>query len=71
MVLQRVNIFHHGVSIKALDIQGLDKTMETLRNSGTEIVCVGYTERTSVGNNECFYSICLHSVVLVTDDSVE
>jgi hypothetical protein len=36
--------------------------METLRNWGTE--CVGYTERTSVGNNECS-SVCLHSVVLV------
>jgi hypothetical protein len=38
--------------------------METRRNSGIEIVCVGYMERTSV-DNECS-SVCLHSVVLVS-----
>jgi hypothetical protein len=27
--------------------------------------CVGYIERTSVGNTECSSSVCLHSVVLV------
>jgi hypothetical protein len=33
-----------------------------LRN---RIVCVGYIERTSVGNTECS-AVCLHSVVLVS-----
>jgi hypothetical protein len=28
-------------------------------------ICVGYIERTSVGNVECFSSVCLHSVMLV------
>jgi hypothetical protein len=35
-----------------------------LRNS----TCVAYIERTSVGNNECSSSVCLHSVVLVSVD---
>jgi hypothetical protein len=29
-------------------------------------ICVGYTERTSVGVSECSSSVCLHSVVLVS-----
>jgi hypothetical protein len=29
-------------------------------------ICVGYIERTSVGNTECCSSICLHSVVLIS-----
>jgi hypothetical protein len=28
-------------------------------------ICVGYTERTSVGNIECSSTVCLQSVVLV------
>jgi hypothetical protein len=42
--------------------------MEKLRNLGIEFVCVGYNERTSVGNTEYTSSICLHSVVLVSVD---
>jgi hypothetical protein len=46
-------------------MQGVDKIMEILRNSGIEFVCVSYIERTSVGYTE-YSSICLHSVVLVS-----
>jgi hypothetical protein len=44
---------------------GVDKMMEMLRNWQTEVVCVGYIQRTSVGNTECPSSVCLHSVVLM------
>jgi hypothetical protein len=47
------------------DYTGVDKIMETLRNSGTEFICVGYTDKTSAGKNDCS-SVCLHSVVLVS-----
>jgi hypothetical protein len=30
------------------------------------IICVSYIESTSIGNTECSYSVCLHSVVLVS-----
>jgi hypothetical protein len=39
------------------------KIIETLRNWGTESVCVGYIERTSV-DNTVRSSVCLHSVEL-------
>jgi hypothetical protein len=44
---------------------GANKIMETLRNCIIEFVCVGYIERTSVGNNECSSSVCLQFVMLV------
>jgi hypothetical protein len=39
--------------------------MGTLRDCGIEYVCVGYIERTSVGNTECS-SVYVHSVMLVS-----
>jgi hypothetical protein len=33
-------------------------------------ICVGYNERTSAGNAECS-SICLHSIILMSDISKE
>jgi hypothetical protein len=32
------------------------------------IICIGYIERTSLGNTECS-SVCLHSVAIVLSDS--
>jgi hypothetical protein len=58
----RLSVFENEV---LRNIQGVNKIMETLRNWGIEFVCVGYTERTSVGNIECS-SVRLHSVVLVS-----
>jgi hypothetical protein len=49
---------------EGLHIQGVDKIMETLKKLKNRI-CVGYFERTSVGNTE-YSSICLHSVVLMS-----
>jgi hypothetical protein len=34
-----------------------DQIMETLKIWGIEFVCVGYIERTSVGNTECSSSV--------------
>jgi hypothetical protein len=48
------------------DITGCDKIKETLRNWEMEFVCVGYTERNSVGNSECSSSVCLYSAVLLS-----
>jgi hypothetical protein len=42
--------------------RGVDKIMETKKFR--KKICIGYSEKTSVGNTECS-SICLYSVVLV------
>jgi hypothetical protein len=49
-----------------VNVPDVDKIMGTLRNLEIEFVFAGYVERTSVGNTECS-SLCLHSVVLVSD----
>jgi hypothetical protein len=53
------------IPVMEFESTGTNKIMEPLRNWGIEFVCIGYIERTSVGNTECRSSICLHSVVLV------
>jgi hypothetical protein len=45
-------------------IQRVDKTIETEINWGITFVCVGYIEKTSVGNTECF-SVRLQSIAFV------
>jgi hypothetical protein len=39
-----------------------NRNTKKLRNR----ICVGYIERTSVGNTESCFSVCLHSVVFVS-----
>jgi hypothetical protein len=47
-------------------VQGVNRVIEALRNSGIKFARARYIERTSVGNTECSSSVCLYSVMLVS-----
>jgi hypothetical protein len=64
-----VHSFIHSsniIDLKITYIRAVDKIMEIKKNGGIQFICVGYTERTSVGNTECPSSVCLESVMLVS-----
>jgi hypothetical protein len=47
------------------ELQKVGKTMETSKKLRNRLFCIGYTERTYVGNSECSF-IGVHFVVLVS-----